>query len=112
MAASGDVSSAAADPVPRRGHAFESWNSCMTSIHSIQNSESIMHACAAVRGGRATVDLAITKTTSKWGVTLAWRHSLGGYVRPGENFMCSFSFALGGFLQLVQSGPSLEEMTV
>ena len=84
MAAAGDVSSAAADPVPRRGHAFESGNSCMTSIHSIQNSESIMHACAAVRGGRATVDLTITKNDLEmgsnarvapqpWGLRPAWR---------------------------------------
>jgi hypothetical protein len=46
------------------------------------------------------------------GVTLAWRHSLGGYARPKENFMCYFCLAPGGFSQLVQSGPSLEETAV
>ena len=71
-----------------------------------------MHACAADRGGRATVDLTMTKTTSKWGVTLAWRHSLGGYVRPKENFMCYFSLAPSSFLQLVQSGPRPEDVAV
>jgi hypothetical protein len=65
---------------------------------------------AADRGCR-TVDLTI-KIPSKRGVTLAWRHSLGGYARPKENFMCYFCLAPGGFSQLVQSGPSLEETAV
>ena len=60
----------------------------------------------------ATVDPTMTKMPSKRGVTLAWRHSLGGNARPKKHFMCYLSLAPGSFLQLLQSGPGLEDLGV
>ena len=69
MAAAGDVSSAAADPVPRRGHAFESWDSAFREF--MTDSEFRMtsdHACMMRRtAAAATVDLTMTKIDLEMG---------------------------------------------
>ena len=66
-------------------------------------------SASAITGLHHRPAVAMTKMPSKWGVTLGWRHSPGGYARPGETFMCYFPLAPGSFLQLVRSGPSLGE---
>ena len=78
-------------------------------IHSMNSeSHSLKNSCLPTDESHSLI-LTMTKIPSKWGVTLGWRHSLGGYALAGETFMCYFSVAPRSFLQLVQSGPSLEE---